>query len=375
MCKMKTGVLVGEPIGHGKNIGDYIQSVASQQFCSKVDYYVNREQLRSFLADKKSEKVKVILNAWFMWNQEEWPPSDVIVPLLISVHLSPLVRDLMTSGAGWDFLKKNEPIGCRDEETKLYLESKGLKSYFSGCLTLTLGRTFHATEERKKIYFVEPYTPESEYKKWGKFCLFLPSFIKSIRHPALLNNLRKKSMFKSYRNIPYNPNEDSLSKLRSFFISIFRASLFIDIYEKKFSISVLSNAEYISQVIYIEDIQRENINEECMKLAEMFIKKYANAAYVVTSRIHCALPCLGMGTPVIFTDNANIENENWNGKRLNGLRDFFRILNVKRCTITTSDEILTKTKYFDINTRFENKDNWKPYADKMIGECEKFMNV
>ena len=30
------------------------------------------------------------------------------------------------------------------------------------------------------------------------------------------------------------------------------------------------------------------------------LNKYARAKLVITSRIHCALPCLAMGTPVIF---------------------------------------------------------------------------
>ena len=44
-----------------------------------------------------------------------------------------------------------------------------------------------------------------------------------------------------------------------------------------------------------------------MQCADELLKKYAKAEMVVTSRIHCALPCTGMGTPVIYVDNAGLE--------------------------------------------------------------------
>src|SRR5690606_30999823 len=43
-------------------------------------------------------------------------------------------------------------------------------------------------------------------------------------------------------------------------------------------------------------------DEEKFKMAETLLKKYAKAKLVITSRIHCALPCLAMGTPVIFVN-------------------------------------------------------------------------
>jgi len=42
--------------------------------------------------------------------------------------------------------------------------------------------------------------------------------------------------------------------------------------------------------------------EEKLKRANEMLDLYASAKLVVTSRIHCALPCLALGTPVIFFD-------------------------------------------------------------------------
>jgi hypothetical protein len=40
--------------------------------------------------------------------------------------------------------------------------------------------------------------------------------------------------------------------------------------------------------------------EQKFEIAESYLRDYAQAKLVITSRIHCALPCLAMGVPVIF---------------------------------------------------------------------------
>ena len=70
---MKNGLLICHGWGSTKNIGDYIQSVAQEQFLDKVDCYVEREQMNAFQSD---EKVNTIMNAWFMHHPENFPPSD-----------------------------------------------------------------------------------------------------------------------------------------------------------------------------------------------------------------------------------------------------------------------------------------------------------
>lgn len=41
-------------------------------------------------------------------------------------------------------------------------------------------------------------------------------------------------------------------------------------------------------------------HRERFELAKALLQRYANAKLVITSRIHAALPCLGLGTPVIL---------------------------------------------------------------------------
>jgi hypothetical protein len=58
--------------------------------------------------------------------------------------------------------------------------------------------------------------------------------------------------------------------------------------------------------------------EARFRRAELYLERYATAKLVVTSRLHCAMPCLAFGTPVVFVTN---DPENY---RLHGLCDLTR---------------------------------------------------
>ena len=105
------GILICSGTGVVKNIGDYIQSVAQEQFWKHVDCFVERENLNTFTAP---ERVNVIMNAWFMWKPENFPPSSVINPLFISFHVVPKIASKMLTAQSIEYLKKYEPIGARD---------------------------------------------------------------------------------------------------------------------------------------------------------------------------------------------------------------------------------------------------------------------
>lgn len=56
-----------------------------------------------------------------------------------------------------------------------------------------------------------------------------------------------------------------------------------------------------------------------MERAEELIKRYSKARLVVTSRLHCALPCVALGTPVIFVPKDK------NDIRFKGYNEFLNI--------------------------------------------------
>jgi hypothetical protein len=123
-----------------QNIGDEIQSIAAMRFLPRIDYYCHRERLDQFHVDSSDagKKVKLIMNAWWMWQPAHFPPSDDIDPLLISMHLRKAAHEKFERPEILDYFRKHGPVGCRDMTTKAFLEAHDVPAYFSGCLTTTL---------------------------------------------------------------------------------------------------------------------------------------------------------------------------------------------------------------------------------------------
>lgn len=140
-----------------KKIGDYVQSVASSQFCTPFDEIIEQEEAFIYKS-KNGKRTRLIMNGWFQWRAENWPPSEDVYPLLVSMHISPLREEQLLCPKGVEFLKKYSPVGCRDYYTERLLQAKGIPAYFSACVTLTLGNKYHVDENRRKgVYIVDPY--------------------------------------------------------------------------------------------------------------------------------------------------------------------------------------------------------------------------
>ena len=326
------------------NIGDYIQALASAQFLPQINGFINREELK----DYDAEECKVIMNGWYMHHPEQWPPSNKIRPLFVAVHFNSLAINKLFTDESISYLKKHEPIGCRDTYTQKLLESKGITAYFSGCMTLTLGNKYKVEncQRENKCYFVDPYF----VTKWTIF--------------SLINNLCY--LFFNWKNISIISNKYPENKkgLRKKLI----LTTFYREYKKIFTKETLINAEYICQqnTYYKNNFKTD---EERLQEAERLVKKYARAKLVVTSRIHCALPCLGLETPVIFTENATQSEAS--ACRFGGLRDLFTIIKWEKNKLEPDFNIKQK---ISINNPPENKKLWKNYAESLINTCKEFIN-
>jgi len=70
-------------------------------------------------------------------------------------------------------------------------------------------------------------------------------------------------------------------------------------------------------------------DDQRFTIADQFLRDYARAKLVVTTKIHCALPCAGMGTPVLLMMT------NPKDARFGGIKDLLNHLGVD-----TSGEII-----------------------------------
>lgn len=286
---MKYGLLVEKET---RNIGDDIQAYAAKKFLPRIDYYVDRNHIDEFLPDKE-EFVATILNGWFLQYTLNWPMSPFIKPLPISMHFTnkdwfwdTTDRAYHLLGYGLESLKKIEPIGCRDSHTKKLLEEKGIETFYSGCLTLTLDK-YENVEKQDYICAVDVSKKVIEkIKKSTKL------EVKEITH-----------------TVPENYYELSW--------------------------------------------------EERFKNVENLLRTYQGAKAVVSYRLHCALPCIALETPVILL------NEDYRNDRFG---DYTKYIN------SCSEEDFVEGKVnFDLENLSKSAEEWRELRENIEKRCNTFI--
>ncbi|RSC92988.1 polysaccharide pyruvyl transferase family protein [Tenacibaculum singaporense] len=321
----KNALLDYKDTGGYFNIGDYVQSIAAKQYFSNIDLLLNRE----YLNDKNIEPCKLIMNGWFMYKTKNWPISPNIDPLFVSFHLNAHIADtLLSRQENITYLKQYEPIGCRDFYTVNILKKYGVDSYYSSCLTTTL--------------------PKIEAPKTDDIVFF-----------DVLFNLDKKSY---YERIPRHYYRDLIK---------FKLPKFQDHKEYLKSIfpeEIVNNAKF-ETAFYKE---KGTTSEDRFKEAERLLKTFASAKLVITSRIHCALPCLAMGTPVIFIMGGL--NNSSDLSRLDGIVQHFNMVNLDSELDLSSLKNLNLIKLDEINWEepIPNPTNHLQYTQHLIDRCTDF---
>ena len=279
---MKYGLLDYQLVNGKFNIGDYVQSLAAKQYLPRVDELINREKLCSY--DK--ERTKLILNGWFMHHPENWPPAASLDVFPISFHINRPYANKMLTPNGISYLKGFPEVGCRDYWTAELLKRKGVKAYYSGCLTTTLKRP--NIPKKKSILFVDALHAVPDIKKIKG--MPLRYFFSHLKNGNIWLGVRKRGVEKK----------------------LLEAMAVYDGYE----VSFLENS-----------IEGESMSsEERFAMAEDYLMQLASASLVVTSRIHCALPCLAYGTPVVFIKYG--QKSPSNTYRFKGIIDHMNVLDL-----------------------------------------------
>lgn len=358
---MKTGVLVCNGTGKVKNIGDYLQSIAQEQFLPECSEYIERESLNTVFGN---EPIKLIMNGWFMHRLENFPPSEIIHPLFLSFHITPKIADRFFSEKNIAYLKKYEPIGARDKGTLKLLESNGIKSWFSGCLTLTLGYKYKSQERGDEIIFVDPYFEMGGGNKVSKRIRIAKAFLMFVKNP-----LKILKLYRKFESDFISPVSKISTKKKLLLVASF-----YDTYSSLFSDNVLLNARYISHKVSQAEFPT---NEKKMEYARSLIRMYSQAKYVVTSRIHCALPCLGVDTPVFFVNSDALQGSGVRSSgRFDGLLDLLHQLYFSSGKIVAkSPEIVNTLSGAKISRDFSfcNRQDYKSLAENLLCQVYSFL--
>jgi hypothetical protein len=275
------------------NLGDEIQSIAARQFLPHTDLLIDRD---TWMADTRefAGAFKIILNGWFSRNPERWPPPAFLSPCLISMHitrerpkpaLSNPASEVLVQGESLEYLKRHQPVGCRDSWTLDLLEKHGVQCYFSGCATLTLGAPVPGS---RRDYICAVDLPDDLYR-------------------ALAERARGPILRLSHR-----------------------------------------------------DTSGGTFEQRCAT-ASRLLNLYAHAKYVVTTRLHCALPCLAFEIPVLLV---RAQPDQY---RFGGLIDFTR-----SCSVESFRE---NTVEFDFGEPAPNSSAYLPVRQALIARLESFTGV
>jgi hypothetical protein len=209
------------------NLGDDIQSLAAALHTSAVDRVVLRDAIGAVELDQPHA---LILNSWMSRGPDLRPPPATFAPIPFGFCLGN--DDILEHG--WlDYLRAHQPIGCRDQYTVGQLEERGISAFWTGCLTLFIGRRLeHPAEQRSGVLFVD--------------------VAKSAEERCISPDVRARAV----RISTYPPPS-----------------------------------------IVTDQVER-------YAMASSLLARIASAELVVTRRLHIALPCISLGTPVVILAEA-----------------------------------------------------------------------
>ena len=191
---------------------------------------------RDHVAEYEGPRRTFIMNGWFSHEWWLWPPSDDVAPIFYSFHIA---RDALADPKHAAYYRSQGPIGCRDVSTVEKLQRIGVDAYFSGCCTLTLQNPHPESERGEQVVIADAHLSNS-----GEY-------------PPPASDLLEK----------FVPEE------------------------------VRREATYVEHEVKPRDAT--NYRGKTQTALDR-LDLYARAKLVITSRLHVALPCLALGTPVVF---------------------------------------------------------------------------
>ena len=143
----------GLSIGRGKriiNLGDSFEILAIDQIYEKMGIaredivYINFYEMK----DYDGEYVVLPINFQLeleLFGKNMLQISDRIIPVFLGLSLP----DINLKEEHIQYLKKYQPIGCRDERTMRTLRERGCDAYIGGCIVATLDRPKIKREDSK----------------------------------------------------------------------------------------------------------------------------------------------------------------------------------------------------------------------------------
>lgn len=115
----------------------------------------------------------------------------------------------------------------------------------------------------------------------------------------------------------------------------------------------------ISHAVDAETYQRLTAKER-MEKTHALLRRYQSAKCVITSRLHCALPCLALGTPVLLL---------YKDEYASRMKSFLALLHY-----SALDSLSDTLRSYDLTQPPENPTAYLAIREKLIRVCEDFIS-
>ncbi|HED12557.1 MAG TPA: hypothetical protein ENI62_02710 [Gammaproteobacteria bacterium] len=134
------------------------------------------------------------------------------------------------------------------------------------------------------------------------------------------------------------------------------------------------------KVTFVRQFGSKNISIAAkFQQARQLIDLYSQAKLVLTSRIHCALPCLALGTPVIFL-HSDLDRST-DSARLGGLLELMRVFDLHELKAGAdvpagfyANTGAIHEKIIDWDNPAPNPVDIDPIADRLRKTCQGFIS-
>jgi hypothetical protein len=239
---------------------------------------------------------RTICNGWFMYRPDRWPPSRSIDPLITSVHLSQRITQ-------WN----RKQIPPRD------------------CLLSGSNREYLMEQARRNGVGARDLNTLRALQEAGVPAYFSGCLTLTIRPPEGIT--RTEVVYEV--DLPDEVSSALASRLRV-------------------------PTTKLSHKIPIDMAEADR-----RKLLDQLHRTYATAALVITRRLHVALPCLAMGTPVLMI------HKKPDDPRFDGL--------IQHVHFASESDFLAGRYSYDLSDPPPNRDTWRPLAQELANRCRKFV--
>jgi hypothetical protein len=299
------------------NLGDEIQSIAVERILESVGadiaYYYDRDTQQltprgayrehceraeptvastgapaagaSVAGAPAAGKIRIVYNGWFDGAYNKWPDTNRYDVTLVSTHINENKKD-----ASYDWLSAGAPsdaAGAAGSANSPAVAATGA----AGAAKSLVDPSYSDFYSGRTIGCRDPHTYAKILRGLRRMRLSRPAdvYISGCATSTLGTGAQRSF--------------DADSQAPVYIVDVSRKNLDGLVPDR-----ILDSAQYISHV-YAGDPALPGARDVKFATARSLLATYERAGLVITSRLHCALPCLAFGTPVLFYHETYAPND------------------------------------------------------------------